>query len=76
MKGVMKFSKKEKLAPRYIGPFKILDRVGNVSYRLALPPHMSRVHLVFHISMLGRYVSKPTHILPVQDVSVGEDITY
>ena len=50
MKGVMRFGKKEKLTPRYIGPFEILDRVGRVSYRLALPPHMSQVHLVFHIS--------------------------
>ena len=72
----MRFGKKGKLAPRYIGPFEILDRVGNVSYRLALPPHMSQVHPMFYISMLWRYVSKPTHILPVQDVSVGEDITY
>ena len=72
----MRFGKKGKLAPRYIGPFEILDKVGSVSYRLALPPHMSQVHHVFHISMLRRYVSKPTHILPVQDVSVGEDINY
>ena len=76
MKGLMRFGKKEKLALRYIGPFEILDRVGGVSYRLALPSHMSQVHPVFHISMLRRYVSKPTHILPVQDVNVEEDITY
>ena len=76
MKGVMRFGKKGKLAPRYIGPFEILDKVGNVSYRLALPPHMSQVHPVFHISMLQMYVSKPAHILPVQDVNVEEDITY
>ena len=52
MKGLMRFGKKEKLAPRYIGPFNILDRVGGVSYRLALSPQMSQVHLVFHVSML------------------------
>ena len=52
MKGIQRFGKKEKLAPRYIGPYEILDRVGKVSYRLALPPHLSQVHPVFHISFL------------------------
>ena len=52
MKGLMRFEKKEKLAPRYIRPFEILDRVGGVSYRLALPPQMGQVHPVFHVSML------------------------
>ena len=54
MKGVMRFDKKEKLAPRYIVPFKILERVGMVAYRLALPLNLSQVHLVFHVSMLMR----------------------
>ena len=76
MKGLMRFEKKKKLVPRYIGPFEILDRVGGVSYRLALPPQMNQVHPVFQVSMLRKYVSDPTQILPVQDVSVGEDITY
>ena len=76
MKGLMRFRKKKKLALRYIGPFEILDRVGGVSYRLALPPQMSQVHLVFHVSILRKYVSNPTHILPVQDVSVEKNITY
>ena len=65
MKGLMRFGKKEKFAPRYIGPFEILDRVGEVSYRLALTPQMSQVHPVFHVSMLRKYVSDPMHILPV-----------
>ena len=76
MKGLMRFGKKKKLAPRYIGPFEILDRVEGVSYRLALPPWMSQVHPIFHVSMLQKYVSDPTHILLVQDISVGEDVTY
>ena len=65
MKGVQRFGKKEKLALRYIGPFQILNRVGKVSYRLALPPQMSQVHPVFHVSLLRQYVSDSTHVLPV-----------
>ena len=76
MKGVMRFRKKDKLTSRYIRPFKVLDRVGGVSYRLALPPHMSQVYPVFYIFMFQKYVSNPTHILPIKDVNVGKDITY
>ena len=49
MKGVMRFEKKGKLSPRFIGPFEILERVGNVAYRLALPPSLSSVHNVSHL---------------------------
>ena len=76
MKGVQRFSKKEKLAPRYIGPFQILNRVGKVSYRLALPSQMSQVHPVFHVSLLRQYVADPTHVLPVQEVDVRTDLSY
>ena len=51
-KGVARFGKRGKLSPRFIGPFEILERVGTVVYRLALPPIMSGVHEVFHVSML------------------------
>ena len=57
MKGIKRFSKTEKLVPRYVRPFEILNRVGKVSYRSALPPQMSQVHPVFHVSMLRKYVS-------------------
>ena len=76
MKGVMKFGKKGKLTPRYIGPFEILDRVGNVSYRLALPPNFGHVHPVFHISMLRKYVPHPSHILQTQEIEVDKDLSY
>ena len=76
MKGVKRFGKKGKLAPRYVGPYEILDKVGKVSYRLALPPQMSQVHPVFHISLLRKYVADPTHVLPVQEVALKEDLSY
>ena len=75
MKGVMRFGKKEKLAPRYIGPFEILERIGMIAYRLALPLNMSQVHPVFHISMLRKYVSDPSHVLQPQSVDLNEDLT-
>ena len=76
MKGVMRFGKKGKLTPRYIGPFEILDRAGNVSYRLALPPNFGYVHPVFHISMLRKYVPHPSHILQTQEIEVDKDLSY
>ena len=76
MKGVMRFGKKGKLTPRYIGPFEILDRVGNVSYRLSLPPNFGHVHPVFHISMLRKYVPHSSHILQTQEIEVDKDLSY
>ena len=76
MKGVMRFGKKEKLAPRYIGPFEIRSRVGEVAYRLVLPPELSRIHPVFHMSMLIKYIADPSHVLQPQTVELSEDLTY
>ena len=62
-KGVIKFGKRGKLSPRYIGPLEVLKRVGIVSNRLALPPSLSSVHDVFHVFMLRKYTPDPTHIV-------------
>ena len=56
MKGVRRFGKKGKLAPRYVGPFGVLERIGNVAYTLELPPQLAGVHDVFHVSMLRKHV--------------------
>ncbi|XP_070011393.1 uncharacterized protein [Nicotiana sylvestris] len=76
MKGVMRFGKKGKLRPRFIGPFEILDRVGEVAYRLALPLSLSVVHPVFHVSMLWKYHDGPSHVLDYNTVPLDKDLTY
>ena len=63
MKGVMRFGKKGKLSPRFVGSFEVLERVGEVTYRIALPPTLSRIHNVFHESMLRKYIPDPSHVL-------------
>ena len=60
---VVKFNKWGKLSPRYIRPFKILERVGTISYRLALLPTLSGVHAVFHVPMLRKYIPDSTHMV-------------
>ena len=62
-RGVVKFGKRGKLSPRFIEPFEILERVGTIAYRLALPPSMSGVHEIFHVSMLRRYTLDPAHLV-------------
>ncbi|KAJ9163406.1 hypothetical protein P3X46_023076 [Hevea brasiliensis] len=76
MKGVMRFGKKGKLAPRYIGPFEVTDRVGAVAYRLELPPNLSHVHPVFHISMLRKYIPDPSHVLQPDVIELKENLTF
>ena len=74
-KKILRFGRKGKLSPRFIGPYEILERVGLVVYCLALPPELAKLHDVFHVSMLRRYRYDPSHILPVQDIQVQEDFT-
>ena len=60
-RGVVRLDKRGKLSPRFIGPFEILERIGIVAYRLALPPSMLGVHEVFHVSMLREHTPNPAH---------------
>ena len=73
---MVRFGKREKLSPRFIGPFKIVKRVGTLVYRLALPPSMSGVHKVFHISMLRRYTPDPAHVVDWGEIEVDTDGTF
>ncbi|KAM6589993.1 hypothetical protein CsatA_012598 [Cannabis sativa] len=73
---VKRFGKRGKLSPRYVGPFQILDRVGSVAYRIALPPSLSGVHNVFHVSQLQKYVSDPSHVLSYETLGLQEDLSY
>ena len=70
---VIRFGKRGKLSPRYIGPFEVLERVGAVECRLALPPSLSSVHEVFHVSMLRKYTPDPTHIVDWGELVVDAD---
>ena len=76
MKGVKRFGKKGKLSPRFIGPIEILGKVGTVAYRSPLPPALTDNHNVFHISMLRRYVSDPSHILKYHTIALHKDLSY
>ncbi|XP_070005120.1 uncharacterized protein [Nicotiana sylvestris] len=76
MKGGMRFEKKEKLIPRYIRPFEVLQRIREVAYNLALPPNSSSVHPVYHASMLWKYVGDPSHVLDFSTVQMDGDLTY
>ena len=75
-RGVVGFVKHEKLSPRFIGPFEILDRVDTVAYRLALPPSMIGVHEVFHVSMLRNYTPDPAHVVDWGQIKVDTDGTF
>ena len=67
-KKILRFGRKGKLSPRFIGPYEILERVGPVAYRLALPLKLAKLHDVFHVSMFRRYHSDTSHIIPIQDI--------
>nr|KYP42065.1 Retrotransposable element Tf2 [Cajanus cajan] len=73
--GVGRALKARKLTPRFVGPYQIIQRVGPVAYRLALPPSLSNLHDVFHVSQLRKYVHDPSHVVELEDVRVKENLT-
>ena len=73
---MVKFGKRGKLSSRFIGPFEILERVGTFAYRLALPPSMSGVHEVFHVSILRKYTLDPPHVVDWGQIEVDTDRTF
>ena len=75
-KKVMRFGKKGKLSPRFIGPYEVIEKVGLVAYRLALPPKLEKIHNVFHVSMLRRYRSNPSHVVSLETIELRPDLTY
>jgi hypothetical protein len=76
MRGTRRFRVKGKLTPRYVGPFKIIDRKGEVDYQLELPPQLSEVHDVFHVSPLKKCLRVPEEQLPMEYLDLGGDLTY
>ncbi|GKA66026.1 putative reverse transcriptase domain-containing protein [Tanacetum coccineum] len=75
-KGVVRFGKKGKLAPRYVGPFEIIERVGPVAYRLKLPQELSCVHNTFHVSNLKKCLAEPDVQVPLDEIEIDENLRF
>ncbi|KAI4340586.1 hypothetical protein MLD38_025405 [Melastoma candidum] len=70
----LRFELKGKLSSRFIGPYEILERIGSVAYRLALPPRLADIHNVFHVSMLRKYVPDPRHVMHDEQIEVAQNL--
>ena len=75
-KGVIRFGKRGKLNPRYIGPFEIISRVGPVAYKLQLPIELNKVHPVFHVSNLKKCLSDETLVIPLDEIALNENLNF
>ena len=67
--------RKGKLSPRFVGLFEILERVGTLAYKVALPLGLSKIHNVFHVSILRKYVFDASHIVELEPIQISEDLT-
>ena len=76
MKGVTRFVKEENFNPRYIGSYRISKKIGNLAYELELPQELAAVHLVFHISMLKKYIGNPSLMILIKDIGINDSLFY
>ena len=76
MKGVQRFGMRGKLAPRYVGPFSIIERGGPVAYQVELPPRLSAVHNIFHVSQLKKCLQVPTEVVDMENLQLEPDLVY
>ena len=72
----MRFGKNGKLNPRFIEPYEVIEKVGPLAYKLALPPELENIHNVFHVSMLRMYKSDPSHVVSSETIKLRPDLTY
>lgn len=74
--GVGRAIKSRKLTPKFIGPYQIIERVGTVAYRVALPSFLSRIHNVFHVSQLRKYIPDPSHVIKEDDIQLKDNLSF
>ena len=72
----MRFGEKGKLSPRFIGPYEVIKKVGPVAYSLALHLELEKIHNAFHVSMLRRYWSYPSHVVSLEIIELRPDLSY
>ncbi|XP_021859664.1 uncharacterized protein [Spinacia oleracea] len=72
----MRFGKKDKLSAKYVGPYEILQRLGKIAYKLALPMEFEKMHGVFHISQIKRYIPDERHVLELEKIQIDSSLTY
>ena len=75
-KGVVRFGKRGKLSPRYVGPFEILERIGPVAYKLKLPQELANIHDTFHVSNLKKCLSDESLHIPMEDIKVDNKLHF
>ncbi|XP_020113010.1 uncharacterized protein LOC109727338 [Ananas comosus] len=75
-RGIKRFELRNKLSPWFVGLFEIRERVGSVAYRLALPPSLARVHNIFHMSILRKYIPDPSHVISPTTIQLQENLSY
>ncbi|KAK5785619.1 hypothetical protein PVK06_040221 [Gossypium arboreum] len=73
-KKILRFGRKGKVSPKFIGPYEVMERIEPVAYRLLLPPELEKIHNVFHVSILRRYRSDPSHVFSPSEIEIKPDM--